>query len=219
MKRKPMTRDPVDELVPEMVIALGAARLAALLVDCAQTNASLRRQLVFERSVHAGSDTIASIRQWMAQLREDMTFLDREACRPIASEFAALRAAITTHVAPEYALELMWAWFTLAGTIADRTTEECWEIGCSCEQGCRDVVRLSVEADVEPIALITQMADALAVEHFGEYGALPRAIAALESSASSYLSQFRGALQRALDEATPGSTRCKMLQSLQQALA
>lgn len=62
------------------------------------------------------------------------------------------------------------------------------------------------------------MANALAVEHFGEYGALPRAIAALASSVPAYLSRFSGTLQRALDEATSGSTRCKMLQSLQEAL-
>ncbi|RQU98409.1 hypothetical protein DF047_37160 [Burkholderia cenocepacia] len=35
----------------------------------------------------------------MAQLREDMSFLDPEAYRPVAGEFEALRAAITTHVA------------------------------------------------------------------------------------------------------------------------
>jgi hypothetical protein len=136
MKRKPMTHDPADDLVPEGLVALGATRLAELLVDCAQTNASLRRQLVFEQSVRAGVDVVASIRHWMGQLRADTSFLDREAYRPVVGEFEALRAAITTHVAqvaPECAPELMWSWFTLAGTIADRTTESCWEISCNCE--------------------------------------------------------------------------------------
>lgn len=122
-------------------------------------------------------------------------------------------------VAPKLAPELLWSWFTLAGAIADRTTEECWEIGQSCERGCVDVIKLSVEAGTEPGVLVAQIADAMAGEHAGEYRALPRAVAALASPAPAWLAQFRVALQQSLEGPDANRARREALRSLQQALA
>uniref|UniRef100_UPI003BEF0376 DUF6880 family protein n=1 Tax=Burkholderia arboris TaxID=488730 RepID=UPI003BEF0376 len=217
-----MIHDDDDELVPERLITLGAGRLADILVECAETNPSLRRRLRAELSAHAATDVIVPIRQWIKDLRDDASFLNARAYRATAHEFEALREAIATQVArvaPLHAPELLWLWFTLAGAIADRTTEECWEIHRSCEQACIDVVRLSVEAGIEPAVLIIQMADAIEVEHADEYGALPRAVVALGSSAPAYLAQFKAALQQLLGAWDANRTRRETLRALQQALS
>ncbi|WP_323123821.1 hypothetical protein [Burkholderia alba] len=70
-----------DERVAERVIGLGAGRLADMLVECAETNPSLQRRLLAELFAHAAADVIAPIRQWIADLRDDASLLNRGAYR------------------------------------------------------------------------------------------------------------------------------------------
>lgn len=176
-----MIRGKNNELNPEALRSLGAERLAEILVERARTSATLRRKLLGELSVLASPDVGAPIRQWIADMQDAKWFLDWAAYQAAAQEFEALREAITTRfarISPGMAPELLWLWFPQAGAIDDRTSEECLQIQRSCERACFDVVRLSVEAGVEPAFLVTQIAAAVAVEHSGEY---PACLAHLET--------------------------------------
>ncbi len=94
----------------------------------------------------------------------------------------------------------MWQFFTLAGTVYERTTEEGWEVTRVFDQACADLVKMSVNAEVEPKLFAEKVVSAISSNHYGEYSALIPATASAQPWASVYVSEIRALLQRLLDE-------------------
>ncbi|SMF05003.1 hypothetical protein SAMN06295900_102120 [Trinickia caryophylli] len=166
------------------------------------TNSCMRRRLQFELSAQKGENMSDAVHQWISELGEQTSFLDAEQAGEPARELDAMRVAIVSNVyraAPKLAMDLMWQLFTLAGTLFERTTEEGWEVSLVFDQACSDLVKMSVDADIEPKMVAKKVVAAISSNHYGEYGALIRAIAA-RSCASAYVSEIRNSLQRLLDE-------------------
>ncbi|WP_454740037.1 hypothetical protein [Cupriavidus necator] len=51
----------------------------------------------------------------------------------------------------------MWEFFALAGTVYERTTEEEWEVSGIFDEACRDLVKVSIQAGVEPAVFATKL--------------------------------------------------------------
>nr|WP_244196923.1 DUF6880 family protein [Paraburkholderia hospita] len=138
----------------------------------------------------------------------------------LAEELDAMRVTIASNVsaaAPDLAPDLMWQLFTLAGTIFERTTEEGWEVSCVFDEACSDLVRVSVDADVEPMEFTMKVVAAIASEQYGEYRALIRAIASAQPWAPAYVSDLKALLHRLLEEPpSPNSERSRDLRHVLQ---
>ena len=151
--------------------------LAPLLAEAAMTNACTRRRLQFELSVLKGEDIPAAVHEWITEFGEQTSFLDTEQIGELAEELNAMRIAIAAHVsraAPTVAPDLMWRFFTLAGTIFERTSEEGWEISDVFDRACSDLIKLSIDTSVEPVQFATKVGAAIISNHYGEYRALIR---------------------------------------------
>lgn len=182
-------------------------RLATLLAEAAMTNPSLRRRLHFELSAQKGENVPKVIRRQICELREQTSFLGAEEVDELARELDDMRATIVSNVsraAPKLAPDLMWQLFTLAGTVYDRTTEEGWEISQVFGQACADLVKVSVDAEVDPKLFATKVVSAISTDQYGEYSALIPAIASAQPWATAYVYEIRILLQRLLDD-PPGS--------------
>lgn len=191
--------NPIDV---NSLVALGPERLATLLAEVAMTNSCMRRRLQFELSAQKGENMSDAVHQWISELGEQTSLLDTEQVGESAWELDAMRVAIVSNVyraVPKLAPDLMWQLFTLAGTLFERTTEEGREVSLVFDQACSDLVKMSVDADIEPKVFAKKVVAAMSSNHYGEYGALIRAIAA-QSCASAYVSEIKDLLQRLLDE-------------------
>jgi hypothetical protein len=98
-------------VAPESLAALGAERLAAILVELADGNAAIKRRLRLELAAQSGGDIIATeIGKRIAALRAARSFVDWQQRRDFVKELDIQRAMIADRVAqthPELALELM----------------------------------------------------------------------------------------------------------------
>ena len=198
--------DPIDVNV---LAAIGSKRLAMLLAEAAMTNPSMRRRVQFELS--AQNDNVPEvIRRWINELREQTPFLGAGEVGQLARELDDIRASIVSNVsraAPKLAPELMWQLFTLAGTVYDRTTEEGWEVSQVFDQACADLVKVSVDAEVEPKLFAAKVVSAISSDGYGEYSVLIPAIASAQPWASTYVSEIKALLLRLLDEPPGPSVR------------
>ena len=208
--------NPIDV---NALAAIGSKRLATLLAEAAMTNPSMLRRLQFELSAQKHENIPETVRRWINELREQTSFLGAEQLDELAREFDAIRGAVVSNVsqaALTLAPDLMWQLFTLAGTVYERTTEEGWEVGRVFDQACADLVKVSVDAEVEPKLFAEKVVSAIGSNAHGEYSALIPAISSAQPWASAYFVDIRALLQRLLDE-PPGlngstnSERCRLL--------
>ncbi|MEM5387805.1 hypothetical protein VSR68_30030 [Paraburkholderia phymatum] len=216
-----MSKDenPIDA---KALAAIGPERLATLLAGAVMTNPCMRRRLQFELSAQKGESVAVAVRQWISDFGTQTSFLDAEQVRELAEELDAIRVTIASNVsraAPDLAPDLMWQFFSTAGTIFERTTEEGWEVSCVFDEACSDLVQVSVDADVEPVELATKVVAAIISDQYGEYGALIRAIASAQPWAPAYVSELKVLVKRLLKELPgPNSERSRNLQRALQEL-
>ena len=185
------------------LVALGAERLATLLAEVAMTNPCMQRRLQFELSAHKNKKMPEAVRRWISELREQTSFLDAEEIDELARELDDMRAAIVSNVfraLPKLAPDLMWQLFTLAGAVYERTIEEGWQVSQVFDQACADLVKLSVDAEVDPKLFATKVVSAISSDQYGEYSALIPAIASAQPWATAFVSEIRALLQRLLDD-------------------
>ena len=98
--------------------ALGAERLAAILVELADSDAEVKRRLRLELAAQQGGDSIAAeIGKRIAALRAARSFVDWQKRRDFVRDLDLQRAMIADRVAParpDLALDLMWRFLDLA---------------------------------------------------------------------------------------------------------
>jgi hypothetical protein len=96
--------------------ALGPERLAAILVDLAETDAEVKRRLRLELAAQVGGDTIAAeISKRITSLRNARSFIDWQKRRDFVKDLDLQRAMIADRVAQTraaLALNLMCASWT-----------------------------------------------------------------------------------------------------------
>ncbi len=113
--------------------ALGAERLAELLLNLAQEDAGAKRQLRLALASHAGGGDVATeIRKRLATIAKSRSFVDWHKARAFAKDIEAQRVAIMKHVAPTQpadAVDLLWRFLELAPSIYERCDDSNGTIG------------------------------------------------------------------------------------------
>lgn len=174
--------------------ALGAERLAELLIEISTGDAAAKRRLRMElAAAQSPADLVKEVRKRLTSIARSQSFIDWRSVRAIANDLDTQRRAIVEQVAKadaREALELLWRFMSLAKSIFERCDDGSGTIIGVFHDACSDIGNVAVEAKVDPIDLADQVYDALVVNDYGQYdGLIEIAAPALGSSGLDHLKQ------------------------------
>src|SRR5437763_11718949 len=116
-----------DKTVPKSTLnaknleALGAARLAELLIELVHGNPAAKRRLRMELAGTRGTDALAKeVRNRITMMARSRSFVDWHGIRGLADELDTQRRAILEKIAkvdPNEALDLLWKLMALASSV------------------------------------------------------------------------------------------------------
>lgn len=153
--------------------ALGAQRLAELLMDIAEGDATTKRRLRLELTAQEAPETMAAeVRKRLTQIARARSFADWRKVRELAADLEAQRRAIIDQVAKSdaaEALELMWRFIDLAEAVHERCDDSNGVIGDVFRDACRDLGTLTQVAKPDPVALADRAFAALNANGYGQY--------------------------------------------------
>jgi len=158
--------------------ALGAARLAELLLQHTEGNAAARRALRLALAEARGPLEMAQeVRKRLASLERSERWLDRRARAPVLAELDSQRQAIATAIgsqAPALAVELLWRLLELAPSLLDRI-DDSDDAGLALfHRASADLGALAGQARLPQAALVEQVAEAVLANSHGQYDHLVR---------------------------------------------
>jgi hypothetical protein len=187
-------------VTPDNLAALGAGRLATILVELADGDAEIKRRLRLELAAQEGGDSVAAeIGKRITALRSARSFIDWQKRRDFVRDLDLQRAMITDRVAParaDLALDLMWRFLNLAEPVINRVDDSNGSVGDVFRSACEDLGAIAVRAKPDPVALADRMYDALLANDYGVYdGLMPVMLPALGDAGASHL---KGRLVQAL---------------------
>ncbi|WP_420145293.1 DUF6880 family protein [Sphingobium sp.] len=170
----------------ENLAALGAARLAELLIDLAEGDAAMKRRLRLElASQGGGADVAAEIRKRLISIARSRSFLDWQKVEPLARDLDTQRLAIIAHVAPTHpmeAFELLWRLLDMASSIYERCDDSNGTIGCVMGQALDDVGTVASQTGHDAAWLADRVYDGVRSNDYGQFdGLIPLVAPALGS--------------------------------------
>ncbi len=161
--------------------ALGAARLAELLVEVSAGNATAKRRLRLElAAAKSPGDVAKEVRKRLTTIARSRSVVDWQGVRSLAGDLDLQRSAIVETVAKTdatEALDLLWRFMALAPTVFDRRDDSSGTvIGVFC-QACRDLGEVASSAGTNPTILADRAYEALLVNDYGQFDELIRVLA------------------------------------------
>jgi hypothetical protein len=189
--------------------ALGAERLAAILVDLAEADAEVKRRLRLELAAQIGGDTLAAeVGKSITALRKARSFVDWEKRRDFVKDVNLQRTMIVDRVAQtraDLALDLMWRFMGLAEPVINRVDDSNGSVGDVFRSACEDLGAIAVKARPDPAGLADQVFAALSANDYGVFDGLVTAmVPALGDAGTAHL---RSRLAQALADRPRGRGR------------
>jgi hypothetical protein len=172
--------------------ALGAKRLAAILVELADSDAEIKRRLRLELAADEGGDSIAAeIAKRLTALRSARSFIDWQKQRDFVRDLDLQRTMITDRVATtraDLALNLMWRFLDLAEPVINRVDDSNGSVGDVFRSACEDLGAIAIWAKPDPAAFADQVFAALLANDYGIYdGLVPAMLPALGDAGAAHL--------------------------------
>lgn len=152
--------------------ALGAERLAGLLMELGTGDAALKRRLRMELAAEDPGELARQIRKRLTSIDRSRSFIDWRGARGLAKDLDTQRQAIVEKVAkaePGEALELLWRFMALATSIFERSDDGGGAIIGVFHEACENIGEVAVSAKVDPADLADRVYDALVVNDYGQY--------------------------------------------------
>jgi hypothetical protein len=179
-------------VTPDNLAALGAERLAAILVELADDDAEVKRRLRLELAAQAGGDTIAAeIGKRLTALRSARSFVDWQKRRDFVRDLDLQRTMIADRVAAtraDLALELMWRFLDLAEPVINRVDDSNGSVGDVFRLACEDLGAIAIRARPDPVVLADRVFTALLANDYGVYdGLVPVMLPALDNAGKAHL--------------------------------
>ncbi|MGJ0393156.1 MAG: DUF6880 family protein [Methylocystis sp.] len=174
---------PKSTLNAQNLEALGATRLAELLIEISNGDAAIKRRL---RLVLAGAKSPAEasreIRKRLSAISRSRTFVDWQNRRVLVDDLETQRRAIVDHVGtkdPKEALDLMWSFMGLSASVFARCDDSSGTVIGIFHEGVSDLGGLAEAARCDAVGLADCTYQALLDNHYGQFDHL---IAALHGS-------------------------------------
>ena len=160
--------------------ALGAERLAELLIEFSEADAAAKRRLRIELAAKVDPDAVGrEVRKRLNALARAKSFVDWRKTKILAQDLETQRRAIVDQVAKAdagEAYELMWRFLGLADAIYERCDDSNGEISPVFADACEDLGTLAGKAKPDREALVERMVDALQDNGYGQYDRLIEAL-------------------------------------------
>ena len=148
--------------------ALGAKRLAEILLELGMGDAGIKRRLRLELSAEAGAEAVAAdIGKRLTTLRQARSFVDWEKRRAFVKDLDLQRQLIVEKVAdtrPDLALELLWRFMGLAEPVLNRVDDSRGDVGDVFRQACQDLGAIAAKASPDPVRLADRVFEAVTGE-------------------------------------------------------
>jgi hypothetical protein len=161
--------------------ALGAERLAELLIEISAGDATAKRRLRMElAAAQSPTDLAKEVRKRLITIARSRSFVDWTAIRSLAIDLDTQRRAIVETVAqanPNEALDLMWRFMDLAKAIFDRCDDSNGIVSEVFRSACQEIGDLAQKAKVDSIVLANHVFDALIANNYGQFDGLISAVA------------------------------------------
>jgi len=164
----------------ENLAALGAQRLAAILMDLAEHDADTKRRLRLELAGQAGGEIIAAeISKRLTSLKSARSFVDWHKRRDFVKDLDLQRTMIVDRLAPtrpDLALDLMWRFLDLAEPVLNRVDDSNGTVGEVFRAACEDLGAIASAAKPDPARLAGRVFTAVTHNDYGVLDNLVRAI-------------------------------------------
>jgi len=206
---------PKNKLNAQNLEALGATRLAELLIEISSSDAATKRRL---RLALAGAQSPAEasreIRKRIGAISRSRAFVDWRNRRALVDDLETQRRAIVDHVGtadPKEALDLMWSFIGLAGSVFDRCDDSSGTVIGIFHEGAKDLGRLAQSAQCDAVELADRTYQALLDNRYGQFDHLVKALgSALGAAGLQHLKQRFVALSKAPIEKPKDNERRKI---------
>src|SRR3954468_10796102 len=160
----------------ENLAALGAERLASILVDLADQDADTKRRLRLELAGQAGGEIIAAeISKRLTALRSARSFIDWQKRPDFVRDLNLTRTMIVDRLAetrPDLALDLMWRFMALAEPTLNRVDDSSGSVGEVFRVACADLGSLALRAKPDPKQLAERVFAAVTKNEYSEFDRL-----------------------------------------------
>jgi hypothetical protein len=161
--------------------ALGAERLAALLIEVSTGDAAIKRRLRLELAgAQSPKEVAREVRKRLTSIARSRSFVDWQTRKALVNDLETQRRAIIDKVAPEdpaEALDLMWRFTELAGSVFDRCDDSSGTVIGVFHDACADLAAIAAAASPDPAALADQVFAAIQDNGYGQYDDLIRQVA------------------------------------------
>jgi hypothetical protein len=156
--------------------ALGAMRLAELLIEISTGDAAARRRLRLEHAGTAGTAKLSrEIAKRLSTIAKARSFVEWNKVRPLVEDLTAQHRAIVEQVGkddPAEALSLLWRFLALADPLYRRCDDSSGRISAVPHAAAQDLGPLAVRAQAEPCVLADRAFVALRENDHGEFDEL-----------------------------------------------
>ncbi len=144
-------------LNPKNLEALGAARLAELLLEMSAGNPGSKRRLRLElAAARSPGDVAKEVRKRLTTIARSRSFVDWQGVRSLAHDLDTQRRAIVETVAKAdlmEAIDLLWRLMALAPSVFDRCDDSNGVVIGVFHQACRDLGEVASGAKANPTTL------------------------------------------------------------------
>jgi hypothetical protein len=169
-----------SKLTLENLESLGAARLARLVLNQAETDPIFARAARMEMAARDDSGALAhEIGKRLKTIRRSRSFIEWDKVRPLAQDLDQLRAGIAGPLAetsPREAIELMRLFLSLAEPVFERADDSSGALGDVFRQGGEDLGKLWCRVGVpEPNILAGDILTLIESDGYGVFDGLPEA--------------------------------------------
>jgi hypothetical protein len=156
--------------------ALGAERLAELLVEVSTGNAGVKRRIRLELASLQSPDQVAKeISKRLTTIARSRSFVDWQNRRDLVDDLEAQRRAIVQQVAkadPTEGLDLMWRFMALANSVFARCDDSSGTVSSIFHAACHDLGEMAQTAKVSPEELAERTFNTLIDNDYGQYDEL-----------------------------------------------
>ena len=153
--------------------ALGAARLAELLIEISTGNAASKRRLRLELAGAQNPGEVARvIRKRLSTIARSRSFVDWPKRKDLVDDLEAQLRAIVEHVAqhdPAEALDLVWRFLALANSIFVRCDDSSGTVIGIFRRACSDLGEIAEAANADPVVIADQAFRTLQENDYGQY--------------------------------------------------
>ena len=172
---------PKSTLNASNLEALGAERLAELLIEISTGNAAAKRRLRMELAgARSPAELAKEVRKRLTTIARSRSFVDWQTVRALAVDLETQRRAIVETLAKsdmKEALDLLWRFMALASSVFDRCDDSSGTVIGIFHEACRNIGDIAIRSRADPVTLADQTFEALVANDYGEFDHLISVVA------------------------------------------